>query len=51
MATDNSGRTILSFLAGALLIGVAIVGFFMWDSYKSDTTASKPGITLNIKKS
>ena len=55
MATDtnsgNGGTTFLSFLVGALLVGVGIVGFFMWDSYKSGAAAPKPGITLNIKKS
>lgn len=55
MATEtssgNGGTTFLSFLVGALLVGVGVVGFFMWDSYKSGASAPKPTITLNVKKS
>lgn len=54
MATEtssgNGGTAFLSFLVGALLVGVGIVGFFMWDNYKSGASAPKPAITLNIKK-
>ncbi len=34
---DNSGGTnvFLSFIMGAVLVAVGIVGFFMWDNYKS----------------
>jgi len=37
MADDNSGgaNTLLGFLLGAVLVAVGIVGFFMWDNYKS----------------
>jgi hypothetical protein len=31
----GGGNTFLGFLLGAVLIVVAIVGFFMWDNYKS----------------
>lgn len=31
----GGGNTILGFILGAVLIAVAIVGFFMWDNYKS----------------
>jgi hypothetical protein len=31
----GGGNTFLGFLLGAVLIAVAIVGFFMWDNYKS----------------
>jgi hypothetical protein len=57
MATEtssgNGGTAFLAFLVGALLMGVGVVGFFMWDNYKSGGGASapKPAITLNIKKS
>ena len=37
---DNSGgggNVLLGFLLGAVLIAVAVVGFFMWDNYKSHT--------------
>lgn len=55
MATDtnsgNGGTAFLSFIVGALLVGVAVVGFFMWDNYKSGgASAPKPSITVNVKK-
>ena len=31
----GGGTAFLAFIVGALLLGVAIVGFFMWDGYKS----------------
>ena len=50
-SSGNGGTAFLSFLVGALLVGVGVLGFFMWDSHKSGASAPKPGITLNIKKS
>jgi hypothetical protein len=54
MATQTSSgtgsTTFLSFIVGALLIGVGIVGFFMWDAHKSGASAPKPSITVNVKK-
>ena len=47
----SGGSAFIGFICGAVLLAVAVVGFFMWDSYKSGATAPKPGITLNIKKS
>ena len=32
---SGGGNTFVGFLLGAVLIVVAIVGFFMWDNYKS----------------
>lgn len=35
---DNSGgggNVLVGFLLGAVLLAVAVVGFFMWDNYKS----------------
>jgi hypothetical protein len=51
MAGDNSGgaNDFLSFLLGAVLMAVAIIGFFMWDNYKSHT-APTAQVTLNVKK-
>ena len=53
MADDNSGgaNVFLSFLLGAVLVAVAIIGFFMWDNYKSHT-GGRPAaqVTLNVKK-
>ncbi|HWC63831.1 MAG TPA: hypothetical protein VG501_09430 [Rhizomicrobium sp.] len=55
MADDNSGggNTVLAFLVGAVMVGVAVVGFFMWDNYKSHTGAGgapNASITLNVKR-
>jgi hypothetical protein len=52
---DNSGsgggNVLIGFLLGAVLIAVAIVGFFMWDNYKSHTGgASAPSATITVKK-
>ena len=52
---DNSGsgggNVLIGFLLGAVLIAVAIVGFFMWDNYKSHTGGgSAPSATVTVKK-
>jgi hypothetical protein len=52
---DNSGggggNVLVGFLLGAVLIAVAVVGFFMWDNYKSHTGgASAPSATITVKK-
>jgi hypothetical protein len=54
MATEtgsgNGSTAFLSFIVGALLVGVGIVGFFMWDAHKSGASAPTPAITVNVKK-
>jgi hypothetical protein len=51
---DNSGNgggnVLIGFLLGAVLVAVAIVGFFMWDNYKSHTGGSAPAATITVKK-
>ena len=51
---DNSGgggNVLIGFLLGAVLIAVAIVGFFMWDNYKSHTGGgAAPAATITVKK-
>jgi hypothetical protein len=32
---NGGGNAVLGFILGAVLIVVGIVGFFMWDNYKS----------------
>ncbi len=32
---SGGGNSVLAFIVGGLLIGIAVVGFFMWDNYKS----------------
>ena len=49
--SGGSGNVLIGFLLGAVLIAVAIVGFFMWDNYKSHTgSAAAPTATITVKK-
>ena len=46
----GSGNVLMAFLLGAVLVVVGVVGFFMWDNYKSHQGASAPaGVTLTVK--
>jgi hypothetical protein len=46
----SGGNMMLSFLLGAVLVAVAVVGFFMWDNYKSHTGgAQPPAVNLTVK--
>ena len=46
----GSGNVLMAFLLGAVLVIVGVVGFFMWDNYKSHQgAASPPGVTLTVK--
>jgi len=31
----GGGNAVVSFILGAVLLAVGVVGFFMWDNYKS----------------
>ena len=44
----GAGNVVLAFLVGVVLVAVAVVGFFMWDSYKSHQGTPAP-ISLTIK--
>ena len=33
--SGGGGNVLLAFLLGAVLVAVAVIGFFMWDNYKS----------------
>jgi hypothetical protein len=46
----GSGNVLIGFLLGAVLIAVGIVGFFMWDNYKSHTGGGAPTATITVKK-
>ncbi len=52
---DNSGgggNVLIGFLLGAVLLAVGVVGFFMWDNYKSHTGGGgAPSATITVKKS
>ena len=46
----GGGNVFLGFLLGGVLVAVAIVGFFMWDNYKSAGGPKAPvAVTLNVK--
>lgn len=46
----GSGNVALSFILGAVLVAVAIVGFFMWDNYKSHAGAgTAPAVHVTVK--
>jgi hypothetical protein len=51
---DNSGgggNVLVGFLLGAVMVAIAIVGFFMWDNYKSHTGGgATPTATITVKK-
>jgi hypothetical protein len=47
---SNSGNTVMGFLLGAVLVAVAVVGFFMWDNYKSHTGAAAPAPVVKVEK-
>lgn len=32
---DGGGKAILGFILGGLALAAAVMGFFMWDNYKS----------------
>ena len=46
----GSGNVLIGFLLGAVLVAVAIVGFFMWDNYKSHTGGGAPAAGITVKK-
>ncbi len=47
----GGGNVLIGFLLGAVLIAVAIVGFFMWDNYKSHSGGgSAPTATITVQK-
>ncbi len=51
--TSNGGgsSTFLAFLLGVVLVAVGVVGFFMWDNYKSHAGAGAPAaIHVTVKK-
>jgi hypothetical protein len=51
---DNSGsggNALIGFLLGAVLVAVAIIGFFMWDNFKSHGgSVQAPAATVIVKK-
>ena len=41
----SGGNTFVGFIVGAVLIAVAVVGFLMWDGYKSGNAPSAVVVT------
>jgi len=39
---NGGGNAAMGFILGAILIAVAVVGFFMWDNFKSGGAHSAP---------
>jgi len=49
--SGNSGSTtFIAFICGAILVAVAVVGFFMWDNFKSHQGVPAAPIHVIIKK-
>ncbi|MES2473924.1 MAG: hypothetical protein V4601_13915 [Pseudomonadota bacterium] len=51
--TDGSGgggNTFLGFIVGALLLAVGVVGFFMWDGFKSGQGPQAPTAVIKVEK-
>jgi hypothetical protein len=50
---NGGSNTLIGFLLGGVLVAVAVVGFFMWDNFKSHQgapTAPASSIHLTVKK-
>ncbi len=46
----GSGNAFLGFIVGALLLAVGIVGFFMWDGFKSGSGPAAPTAVIQVDK-
>jgi hypothetical protein len=49
--SGGGGNVFLAFILGAVLLAVGVVGFFMWDNYKSSGMhAPSAPIHITVKK-
>ena len=51
--SGGGGNTFIAFILGVVLVAVGVIGFFMWDNYKSHQGAPAgpaAGIHLTVKK-
>lgn len=48
--TGGGGNVVLAFLLGAVIVFVGIIGFFMWDHYKSGGGPKAPTTVITVKK-
>lgn len=46
----SGGSAFIGFICGAVLLAVAIVGFFMWDNYKSGGGPQPPTTVVKVEK-
>ncbi len=46
----GGGNAFLGFIVGALLLAVGIVGFFMWDGFKSGSGPATPTAVIQVDK-
>ena len=46
----GSGNVLLAFILGAVVVFAGIVGFFMWDNYKSGGGPKTPTTVITVKK-
>jgi hypothetical protein len=46
----GGGNVMLAFLLGAVIVFAGIIGFFMWDHYKSGAGAPHPTAVITVKK-
>ena len=48
---SSGGSAFIGFLCGVALLAVAVVGFFMWDNYKSGGAGPKaPTTVVQVEK-
>lgn len=45
----GGGMGIMGFILGAVMVAVAVIGFFMWDSYKSGQAPKAVVVTGQTK--
>jgi hypothetical protein len=46
----GGGNTAIGFILGAVLVVVAIVGFFMWDGFKSHGGQGPAAVSVTVHK-
>jgi hypothetical protein len=47
--SGSGGSAVMGFILGAVLLAVAVVGFFMWDNYKSGGAPKSVTVTTQNK--
>jgi len=45
---DSGGNAVIGFILGGVLIAVAVVGFFMWDNFKSGGAAPAAPAAVHV---